>query len=58
VATDRLSIIFAAVADPSRRAILARLADARLGNCHLSYRPADNDGQRARHRTRTEGERS
>jgi DNA-binding transcriptional ArsR family regulator len=27
VATDRLSLIFAALADPTRRAILARLAD-------------------------------
>ena len=27
MATDRLSIIFAALADPTRRAILARLAD-------------------------------
>jgi DNA-binding transcriptional ArsR family regulator len=27
VATDRLSVIFAALADPTRRAILARLAD-------------------------------
>ena len=27
MATDRLSVIFAALADPTRRAILARLAD-------------------------------
>ena len=27
VATDRLSVIFGALADPTRRAILARLAD-------------------------------
>jgi DNA-binding transcriptional ArsR family regulator len=28
MATDRLSVIFAALADPTRRAILARLAEA------------------------------
>ena len=33
MATDRLSVIFAALADPTRRAILARLAS---GDCSVS----------------------
>ncbi|HEY8718686.1 metalloregulator ArsR/SmtB family transcription factor [Pengzhenrongella sp.] len=36
MATDRLSVIFAALADPTRRAILARLADGEANVSELA----------------------
>jgi DNA-binding transcriptional ArsR family regulator len=36
VATDRLTVIFAALADPTRRAILARLADGEANVSELA----------------------